>query len=152
MTWQSQKITSKTLCFGPDWPYFLRTCRGWAFKVRCLLFCFWLVTQISDPELPMQFFPGMKQKPMQIRCSLKTVITKSRKSLKAPNNKHPFRRNTSVMAAKFTRLVQNIAILWLLVTESCTGCRDGSFVYYGKWSLFVLRSIQSTKIHCVGRK
>jgi len=55
------------------------------------------------------------------------------------------------MAVKLTKLFQKIAIFWRLVTESCTSYRAGSFVYYGKWSLFVLRSIQNTKIHCVGR-
>lgn len=84
---------------------------------------------------------------MQIRCSLKRTITKSRKSLKAPNSKHPFRRNTSVMVAKLTRLIQKTAILWRLVAASYTSCRAESFEYYGKWSLFVLRSIQHTHTH-----
>jgi hypothetical protein len=50
------KDHQQVLDFGPDLPYFHRTCRGWAFKVRGLLFCFWQVTQISDPEFSMQFF------------------------------------------------------------------------------------------------
>jgi len=51
-----KKDYQQALDFGPDLSYFLRTCRGWAFKVRGMLFCFWLVTQISDPEFSMQFF------------------------------------------------------------------------------------------------
>jgi hypothetical protein len=49
-----KKDYQQALDFGPDLPYFLRTYRGWAFKVRSL-FCFWLVTQISYPEFPKQF-------------------------------------------------------------------------------------------------